>query len=114
VVRVLEEQQLNEMAIQSISSMKDNIPFRIVIKSPDHQPPHANIMDNDTGKKDLGQFLIPMSKPRGSPDIKDYKNGIPDDMRNTILLWMRSRSKMLAGKTNWEFLCAVWQFNETH
>jgi hypothetical protein len=109
-----EEAWLNEMAIQSISSMKDNLPFRITIKSPDHQPPHAHIMDNDTGKKDLGQFLIPASKPRDPSDIKDYKKGITDDMRRTILLWMKSRSNLQSKLTNWELLRTVWQFNEAH
>jgi hypothetical protein len=114
MIKILDEQQLNEMAIQSVSSLRDNLPFRIAIKSPDHQPPHAHIMDNDTGKKELGQFLIPASKPRDPSDIKDYKQGIPDNMRNTILLWMKSRSNLLPKVTNWELLCTVWRLNETH
>jgi hypothetical protein len=114
MIRILEEQELNEMAIQAVSSMKDNLPFRIVIKSPDHQPPHAHVMDNEVGKKELGQFLIPASKPRDSLDIKDYKKGITDDMRRIILLWMKSRSNLLPKVTNWELLCTVWKLNEIH
>jgi hypothetical protein len=114
MIRILEDQELNEMAIQAVSSLADNLPFRITIKSPDHQPPHAHIMDNDTGKKEIGQFLIPASKPRASSDIKDYKQGITDEMRTTIFLWMRSRSKLLPRVTNWELLCTVWKLNETH
>jgi hypothetical protein len=114
MIKILDEQQLNEMTIQSVSSMRDNLPFRIAIKSPDHQPPHAHIMDNDTGKKELGQFLIPASKPQDPSDIKDYKQGVPDNMRNTILLWMKSRSNLIPKVTNWEVLCAVWRLNETH
>jgi hypothetical protein len=114
MIIVLEEQELNEMAIQVISSLADNLPFRITIKSPDHQPPHAHIMDNDTGKKELGQFLIPLSKPWVPSDIKDYKQGITDAMRNTIFLWMRQRNKLAPSYTNWEFLGIVWRFNEMH
>jgi hypothetical protein len=114
MIKVLEKRAFDEMAIQSVSSMRDNLPFRIAIKSPDHQPPHAHIMDNDTGKKDLGQFLIPDSKPRDPSDIKDYKKGITDDMRRTILLWTRSRSNLLPRVTNWELLRTVWKLNETH
>jgi hypothetical protein len=100
MIKVLEEQQLNEMAIQSVSSIRDNLPFRVAIKSPDHQPPHAHVMDNDNGKEELGQFLIPASKPRDLSDIKDYKQGITDSMRRTILLWMKSRSNLLPKVTN--------------
>jgi hypothetical protein len=114
MIKILDEKWLNEMSIQSVSSLRDNLPFRIAIKSPDHQPPHAHIMDNDTGKKELGQFLIPESKPKAIFDIKDYKQGIPDSMRNTILLWMKSRSNLLPKETNWEVLRAVWRLNETH
>jgi hypothetical protein len=114
MIRVLEEQELNEMSIQAVSSLTDDLPFRVAIKSPDHQPPHAHVMDNATGKKELGQFLIPLSKPRASSDIKDYKQGITDEMRNTIFLWMRGKSKLLPIATNWELLCTVWRLNETH
>lgn len=114
MIRILEEQRFDEMAIQSVSSILDDLPFRVAIKSPDHQPPHAHIMDNATGKKELGQFLIPASKPRGPSEIKDYKQGIPDDMRNTLFLWMRQRNKLALSYTNWEFLNIVWRFNEEH
>jgi hypothetical protein len=102
------------MSIQAVSSLADEIPFRVAIKSPDHQPPHARLMDNATGKKELGQFLIPLSKPRGPSDIKDYKQGIADDTRNTLFLWMRAKSKLLPIATNWELLRTVWQLNEEH
>jgi hypothetical protein len=114
MIKVLEEQQLNEMSIQSISSIRDNLPFSVAIKSPDHQPPHAHVMDSITGNEELGQFLIPESKPREPSDIKDYKQGITDSMRTTILLWMKSRSNLLPRETNWEVLRAVWRLNETH
>jgi hypothetical protein len=114
VIRILEEQELNETAIQIISSLTDNLPFRVAVKIPDHQPPHAHLTDNATGKKEFGQFLIPASKPRIPSDIKDYKQGIADDTRNTLFLWMRAKSKLLPRETNWEFLSAVWRLNETH
>jgi hypothetical protein len=114
MITVQENQKLDEMARLSVSSLSDNLPFRIVVNSPDHQPPHAHVMDNATGKKELGQFLIPASKPRDSSDIKDYKQGIADEMRTTIFLWMRGKNKLISGKTNWESLCIAWRFNEKH
>jgi hypothetical protein len=101
-----EKQQLDEMARLSISSLSDKLPFRIVINAPDHQPPHAHILDRRTGKKELGQFLIPTSMPMTPSDIKDYKNGITDEMRNAILLWMGKPCKLLLEVTNWKFLVA--------
>jgi hypothetical protein len=108
------KQNLDEMARLSVSTLADNLPFKIVVNSPDHKPPHAHLMDNTTGKKELGQFLIPISKPRASSDIKDYKQGISDDARNTILLWMREKSKLISGKTNWESLHILWKLNEKY
>jgi hypothetical protein len=114
MIIISEKQQLDEMARLSVSSLSDNLPFQIVVNSPDHSPPHAHLMDNATGKKELGQFLIPASKPRSSSDIKDYKQGITDEMRTTIFLWMRGKNKLLPRETNWEFLCATWRYNERH
>jgi hypothetical protein len=102
------------MARMAASSFSDNLPFQVFVNSPYHQPPHAHLMDNATGRKELGQFLIPISKPRVSSDIKDYKQGISDDARNTVLLWMRKKNKLLSGKTNWESLRILWKFNENH
>jgi hypothetical protein len=111
-IKVKENQNLDEMARQSISHPTDDLPFRVVINAPDHSPPHAHLMDRKTGQKEIGQFLIPASKPKSSADIQNYKQGIPDDIRNTLFLWMRGKSKFISGKTNWEFLCAVWRQNE--
>jgi hypothetical protein len=109
-----EKQQLDEMAIQVVSSMQDDLPFRVAVKSPDHPPPHAHLMDNATGRKNLGQFLIPATKPRVSSDIKDYKQGITDEMRTTLFLWMRGKNKFRPKLTNWEILYIIWHPNETH
>jgi hypothetical protein len=46
-----EKQKFDETAILAVSSRKDGLPFRITIKSPDYQPPHAHVMDLETGKK---------------------------------------------------------------
>jgi hypothetical protein len=114
MIIVQEKQNLDEMTRLSVSSLSDNLPFQVVVNSPDHQPPHAHLMDNATGKKELGQFLIPASKPRTPSDIKDYKQGISDDMRNTLFLWIRGKSKSQPKLTNWEFLWTAWRFNEKH
>jgi hypothetical protein len=114
MIVVQEKEKLDEMSRLQVSSMSDDLPFRIVVNSPDHQPPHAHIMDNETGKKELGQFLIPATKPGTSFEVEDYKQGISDGIRTTISLWMRGKSKLISGKTNWESLCIVWRFNEKH
>jgi hypothetical protein len=111
-IKVKENQNLDEMARQLISDPADDLPFRVVINAPDHLPPHAHLMDRKTGHKEIGQFLIPVSKPGSPADIKDYKQGISDDTRNTLFLWIRSKSKFQPKLTNWEFLCAVWRQNE--
>jgi hypothetical protein len=114
MVILKEKEPLDEMAILVASSMRDDLPFRIAVKNPDHQPPHAHLVDNDTGKKELGQFLIPTTKPKTSSDIKDYKKGITDGMRTTIFLWMRGKNKFQPKLTNWEVLRILWHPNEKH
>jgi len=104
--------KLDEMAIRPVSSREDGLPFRIAIKSPDHQPPHAHIMDLKTGKKELGQFLIAKNSPRLPNDIKDYKQGITDDMRALISKWAGQPHRPFPGVTNWEALYLDWTRNE--
>jgi hypothetical protein len=99
-----EKQPLDEMAISAISSRSDRLPFRITIKTPDHLPPHAHVMDLKTGSKELGQFEIPKTMPSRPEDIKDYKQGIPDEWRELIFQWMRVPYKRCPEITNWEGL----------
>jgi hypothetical protein len=103
---------LNEMSILAISSRKDGLSFRIVIKSPDHNPPHAHIVDLKTGKTDLGQFLISESIPSSPKDIKDYRQGITDEMRNQIFKWAKSPHRALPKINNWNALYLDWTRNE--
>jgi hypothetical protein len=109
---MIEQQKLDEMAIQVVSSRNDELPFRVAIKSPDHQPPHAHIMDLSTGKKEIGQFLIDNNSPNKPEDIKDYKQGITDEMRQAIFEWSKRRNKDLPKTTNWEMLVWLWLRNE--
>jgi hypothetical protein len=111
MIIVQENQKLEEMAILVVSSRDDNLPFRITIKSPDHQPPHAHIMDLKTGKIELGQFLLSRSMPRSLKDIKDYKQGLADEMRQKILEWAPLKNKRF-NKNNWDALCSEWMVNE--
>jgi hypothetical protein len=104
--------KLDEMAILVVSSVTDNLPFRVTIKSPDHQPPHAHIMDKETGKKELGQFLISEGRPGISSAVKDYKQGINDEMREAIIKWAGQKHQHLTKQTNWEVLWMVWKMNE--
>jgi hypothetical protein len=104
-------QKFDELAIQPVSSNKD-LPFKVTIKTPDHLPPHAHVMDLKTGKKEIGQFLIPKSMPRKMADIQDYKQGVTDEMRGYIFNWLRAPHDALPKITNWDALLVVWKTNE--
>jgi hypothetical protein len=108
-----EQQKLDGMAILVVNSPKDSLPFRITIKSPDHQPPHAHVMDLATGRKEMGQFLIEEKPPNKPEDIKDYRQGITDGMRQEIVAWAKLRNKDLPKVTNWEQLVWLWLRNES-
>jgi hypothetical protein len=109
---LLSEQELNEMAIQVVSSREDELPFRIAIKAPDHKPPHAHVMDLATGKKELGQFLISENPPQKAEDIKDYKKGLLDEMWSDIFKWSKWSYKGFPALSNWDALNIFWRPNE--
>jgi hypothetical protein len=104
--------KFEEMAIRVISSVTDNLPFRVSIKAPDHLPPHAHLMDKETGKKEIGRFIITERKPGSSSDIKDYKQGINDEQREIVFKWASQSHKILTKQTNWEVLWFEWKMNE--
>jgi hypothetical protein len=112
MITLKEKQNFNEMSIRVISSRKDGLPFRIAIKSPDHFPPHAHIFDLRTGKTELGQFEISKTAPRKPEDIKDYRQGVTDDMRELIFGWANSPHKVFSKISNWEALYLDWLRNE--
>jgi hypothetical protein len=105
-------QKLDEMTIQVVSSRTDGLPFRIAIKAPDHQPPHAHVMDLETGTFEVGQFLLSDNQPGKPEDIKNYKQGIDDAMRQTIFDWAKAPHKALPKITNWDALILEWGRNE--
>jgi hypothetical protein len=109
---IREKQNLDEMAIQVVSSRKDGLPFRIAIKAPDHKPPHAHVMDLKTGKTELGQFLISENLPSKPEDIKNYKQGVTDEMRKLIYQWAGSINVEFPVAKNWEMLWWEWNRNE--
>jgi hypothetical protein len=111
-LKELTERELNEMSIQVVSSRKDGLPFRIAVKAPDHPPPHAHIMDLQTGRKEMGQFLISEEFPAKPEDIKDYKRGISDDMRRLIFQWAIAKNMEFPVAKNWELLWWEWSRNE--
>jgi hypothetical protein len=104
MIIIKEKENLDEMAICPVSSRSDGLPFRISVKTPDHLPPHAHVMDLKTGNKELGQFEIPKSMPRRPEDIKDYKQGISNEWRSLIFQWMKMPYKRCPEITNWEGL----------
>jgi hypothetical protein len=108
-----EDQKLDEMAILRVSTKDDGLPFYISVLSPEtHHPPHAVVMDLKTGKQKLGEFLIPKSLPHKSSDIKDYRNGITDDMRQLVFEWLPRPNKIQPKLTNFEGLWFKWSSNE--
>jgi hypothetical protein len=106
-----EKQKFDEMAILVVSAREDNIPFRVAIRSPDHQPPHAHVMDLKTGKTEIGQFLVSSNPPNKLEDVKDYKQGVTDEMRRAIFDWSKRSHKILRKYTNWEALYSQWTVN---
>jgi hypothetical protein len=64
-------------------------------------------MDLKKEKTEIGQFLIPKAMPRKAEDIKDYKQGITDEMRNEIFNWLKAPHKDLPKITNWDVLLVV-------
>jgi hypothetical protein len=112
MIVINEKQNLDEMAILAVSSRKDGLPFRIVIKSPDHQPPHAHIMDLKTGKTELGQFEVSENPPRSPKDIRDYGPGITDSARELIFKWAGQPHQALPRIRNWDVLYLEWGMNE--
>lgn len=112
---ILKKSKLDEMAILVASSSLDDIPFKVAVKSPDHLPPHAHVMDKETGKTELGQFLLSARVPVNPGDIKDYKQGITDEMRLAIFNWARLPNKYFNKKfRNWETLNFLFGLNNPH
>jgi hypothetical protein len=102
--------KLNEMAILVVSSDRE-LSFKVTVKSPDHLPPHAHVMDKETDNVELGQFLISDRIPSKPDDIKDYKQGITDDIRRAICKWARLPHRTMKPKKNWEVLNFVFGLN---
>ena len=103
------EKVLNEMALASISSVSDDLPFQIILRLPDHDPPHAHIYTNDS-KTVLAEIFIPQTKPKSADDIRFYKGSLPDADKMTIFAWMSRRNKKFPKYTNWESLKNHWGF----
>ena len=113
MVILKEKQNLDEMARLLVSSRADKLPFRIAVQSPEHPPPHAVVLDLQTGKTIIGEFLISKSLPRSPDDIKDFRKGITDEMRALIFQWARLPNQGFLNKfSNWETLNLLWAKNE--
>jgi hypothetical protein len=108
---VVVNNKLDEMAILPVSA-PDDLPFKVTIKSPDHLPPHAHVMDLATGKKELGQFLLSSRLSAKPEDIKDYKQGLTDEMRQAIFTWAKLPNMLFKRKfKNWEVLNLLYRLN---
>jgi hypothetical protein len=112
MIIIKEKQKPDEMAILAVSSREDNLPFRITIKSPDHQPPRAHLMDLKPGKLNRGNFSYQKPLPRKPEDIKGYRKGITDEMRRAIFEWTGRPHKVLRKYTNREALYSQWTAND--
>jgi len=111
-MKFLSEENLNEMAIRTVSARSDNLPFRIAVKAPDHLPPHAHVVDLKTGETDIYQFLLSKNPPKNPADVKDYKGVLSDDQKQFICDWAVKKNKLFPKLTNWEMLIIQWTPNE--
>jgi hypothetical protein len=105
-----EKEKIEEKGRMVLSSDTDNLPFKVAIQSPDHEPAHAHVLDKDI-KKEIGQFLITAVKPKTPLDIHDFNIGITDDMRKQIFTWSRQHNKFLSKISNWESLMMFAKVN---
>jgi hypothetical protein len=69
-------------------------------------------MDLKTGKIELGQFLISENPPNKPEDIKNYKQGITEEMRQLISQWAGAINVEFPVAKNWEMLWWEWKRNE--
>jgi len=112
MVIIKENTQLNEMAFSTINSPRDNLPFDVVVRSPDHNPPHAHLYPKGVRQenKQLGEFLIPKRPPKYAGDIEGYRDGVTDDQKERLAVWMSQRNKWHPKCTNWELLNVQFGF----
>jgi len=105
------KQPLDEMSIRVISTLKDNLPFRITIQTPDKaEPDHAHIRDLKTGKILMGAFLVSKNPPHSPRDIKDWKEGITENMRQLVFDWSKRPNEFIP-ITNWQALVYECEIN---
>lgn len=104
----IKEDSLNEMALAGLSSLADNLPFQVILRLPDHNPPHVHITKNSDATKDIAQILIPKTKPKSVDDIKEYKGKLSDADKMTLLGWINRKSKRQPKLTNLEFMDSLW------
>jgi hypothetical protein len=50
--------------------------------------------------------------PRRLEDIKDYKQGIPDDWMTLIFQWAKKQCSDFPAAKNWDVLNLEWSRNE--
>jgi hypothetical protein len=103
------KENLDGIPILTVSSRKDNLPFRICVKIGGQEPRHAIITDLETGKKILGKFLFSTDYPEGAESIEKYEQDISHDMQTAIYEWAydcSTRFDMLIN--NWEAINTVW------
>jgi hypothetical protein len=111
-----EKQDLYEMAIRVISWPEDGLPFDICIMDPEtshKDAPHAHLFEPKKGGKDMGMRLALFpAMPRTIADIRDAfpgrKNPIPEEWKRIILVWARTRNKVIPEISNWRDLWSQW------
>ena len=111
----LEEQfercRLEEMSINDIQTADDNLPIRIVVQIPEHNPPHGLVLEKKKGRVVRGEFLIPRNPPKSASEIKDYRKGISDKDREIIFKWINKKSKRDLYRTNLGYMHLLWSQN---
>jgi hypothetical protein len=109
MVLINEKNKFDEMSRAKIATPQDNLPFEITVQSPEHDPPHALLLEKNSKTKERGEFLIPSRPPKFTSDIQDFRKGISDKDREIIFRWINQKSKRMPKLTNWEMLVLLWE-----
>ena len=112
IVRKKHKHSLDEMSRHDIQTAQDNLPFRVVVQIPDHNPPHAYLFEkNEKAKEGYADFLIPPSLPKKPSDIKDYRVKMSEEDRELLFRWLSLKSKRDKFRSNYELMVLLWSFN---
>lgn len=109
---LLEKEALNEMSLRIMSDTSDNLPFKVIIKSPDKgKYDHAHIIKLGTRCEEIGAFVITKHSPRSVKDLVGYCEGqhkglqnIPVYQLQMLVEWASKKNALMPFYTNWQMM----------